>query len=168
MPSPADDRRHTRRADRPPPPAGGTAGRPRLDDRRPPSRRNPRIVWAAVLGGALVSLAILIALFSGSSENTTPPPAFVTDTTAAPQVQRVDGTLSVVSEERLVLEPFSGGAEMEFTILPEDLPNFDIAHMQSHSSVALPTRIFYERSGDRLIAKYKEDAPANSRREAQE
>lgn len=117
---------------------------------------------------ALVSLAVLIALFSGSSENAAPPPAYVTDTTAAPQVQRVDGTLTLVQEDRLVLEPFSGEAEMTFTILPEDLPNFDIAHMQSHSSVALPTRIYYERAGGRLVARYKEDAPANSRREAQE
>ena len=40
--------------------------------------------------------------------------------------------------------------------------NFDIAHLQSHSSVALPTRLYLERSGGRYFAVYKEDAPANS------
>lgn len=143
-----------RRDDRPPPPSERSSS--------PPS---PKLRLFAVGALAVISLVVLAVLFSGSSESTKPPPAFVTDTTAAPQVQRVDGTLTEVSEQRLVLRPFSGEAEMEFVILPEDLPNFDIAHMLSHSSVALPTRIYYERDGDQLVAKYKEDAPANSRRE---
>ncbi|MGE4425137.1 MAG: hypothetical protein AB7G37_01640 [Solirubrobacteraceae bacterium] len=165
MPSPADDRRGARRTARPSPPP---------PDARPPVpddddwRLNPRVAWATTLAVALVSLAVLILLFSGSGETAAPPPDFVTDPSAAPQVQRVDGTLVVVEQDRLVLQPFSGGADMEFTIEPEDRGNFDIAHLQSHSSVALPTRIHYERVGDRLLARYKEDAPANSHREAQE
>jgi hypothetical protein len=137
------------------PPAKSSAGRKRL----------------AVAGGVLGLLAVvgIVVLFSGSSEETSGPPAEVR--TAAQEggessVQLVDGTLTVVETDRLVLEPFEDGkAEMEFVIDPADVANFDIAHMQSHSSVALPTRIYYERDGDRLLAKYKEDAPVNSQQD---
>ena len=33
--------------------------------------------------------------------------------------------------------------------------------MRSHSSVALPTRIYFERTGGRAFARYKDDAPVN-------
>jgi hypothetical protein len=55
------------------------------------------------------------------------------------------------------------GPEVEFVIADDDRANFDIAHMQSHSSVALPTRIYYEAEGDVRYARFKEDAPVNSR-----
>ena len=45
---------------------------------------------------------------------------------------------------------------------PRDDRYFDLAHIQSHSSIALPTRIYFERDGDRYYARFKEDAPANS------
>ena len=128
---------------------------------QPPARRDTRI--RLIAGGAigLVAIVGLFLLFSGSSEETAAPPPAVAESET---IQHVDGTLTVVENERLVLKPFDGAPdeEMEFTISDPDLPNFDIAHMQSHSSVALPTRIYYEREGDRLMAKYKEDAPVNS------
>ena len=43
--------------------------------------------------------------------------------------------------------------------------NFDIAHLRSHSSIGLPTRIFYLEENGKRYAVYKVDAPANSRRE---
>jgi hypothetical protein len=107
---------------------------------------------------ALVIIAGLFLLFSGSSEST----AEVPEETLS-QMQYADGTLSVVESDRLVMQPLEvGAAEMEFVIAEADLPNFDIAHMQSHSSVALPTRIYYEAQGDILYARYKEDAPVNT------
>lgn len=77
----------------------------------------------------------------------------------------VDGTLVVVEDRRLVMEPFrplAGQTEIEFTIREQDARYFDIAHLKSHSSIALPTRIYYQRSGGQYFARYKEDAPANS------
>jgi hypothetical protein len=127
---------------------------------RPPRRdggsNTPRILAASALGLGLV--IGVIVLFSGSSEQVAKkPPA---ETVA--KMEQVDGTLTVVEQDRLVLEPFDGGEEMTFVITDADRGNFDIAHMQSHSSVALPTRLFYERDGERLLARYKEDAPVNS------
>jgi hypothetical protein len=68
----------------------------------------------------------------------------------------------VVEETRLALRPADGSAEVNFTIRPEDVDNFDIAHLQSHSSVGIPTRIYYEEDGGTKYAVYKEDAPVNS------
>ncbi len=128
----------------------------------------PRIIAASVVG--LVAVVGLFILFSGSAEETAAPPAAITNATAdgdgTTEVTFVDGTLTVVENTRLVLQPFdTAQEEMEFVIQEEDAPNFDIAHMQSHSSVALPTRIYYEREGDTLVAKYKEDAPVNSQQQ---
>lgn len=132
------------------------AGRPRRS-----SSARPRIIVAAVI--ALVAVVGLVMLFSGSSEETAAPPPVVTNAAGESEIEYVDGTLTVVEEDRLALQPFDPAEpEMEFVIREADLPNFDIAHMQSHSSVALPTRIYYEEDGDTLLARYKEDAPANS------
>lgn len=128
----------------------------------------PRIIAASVIG--LVAVVGLFILFSGSSEQIAPPPAAITNATAdgdgVDEVTFVDGTLTVVENTRLVLQPFDPeSAEMEFVIRQDDASNFDIAHMQSHSAVALPTRIYYEREGETLLAKYKEDAPVNSQQQ---
>ena len=76
----------------------------------------------------------------------------------------LDGTLVVADETRLVMRPFDGSAEVTFAIRPQDVQNFDIAHLQSHSSVGIPTRIYYEEQGGTKYAIYKEDAPGNSQR----
>lgn len=132
-----------------------------------------RLAAAGAILDLLVVVGIvvvgIVVLFSGSAEETAGPPPEVQS--AAEQggdssVKTVDGTLTVVEQDRLVLQPFEPGSdEMEFVIDSPDAGNFDIAHMQSHSSVALPTRIYYERDGDRLLAKYKEDAPVNSQQD---
>lgn len=112
---------------------------------------------AALLGAAVVFSALLF-LFLGPARAPDPPPGLASMAFA-------DGTLTVVENDRLVLEPFGDARRdaLVFAIRPADTRYFDIAHMQSHSSVALPTRIYYERSGERLYARFKEDAPANSR-----
>lgn len=142
------------------PPSG-----PRPRQRPSSASKRPRIIVASAL--AVVALVGLVILFSGSSEETAGPPPSVTNAASGePTVEYVDGTLTVVEEGRLVLQPFdTAEPEMEFVIREDDLPNFDIAHMQSHSAVALPTRIYYEEDGDTLVARYKEDAPANSQQQ---
>jgi hypothetical protein len=128
----------------------------------------PRIIAASVIG--LVAVVGLFILFSGSAEDTAPAPAAITNATADGDgiggLAFVDGTLLVVENTRLVLRPLDTERDaMEFVIRREDASNFDIAHMQSHSAVALPTRIYYEREGETLLAKYKEDAPVNSQQQ---
>lgn len=117
------------------------------------------LVGVVALGVTAVVVVIgLFLLFSGSSESTAEAPQ-----EEVTELQSVDGTLNVVEDERLVLQPMDAGAqEMEFVIAASDLQNFDIAHMQSHSAVALPTRIYYEERGGVLYARYKEDAPVNT------
>ncbi len=112
----------------------------------------------AALLGVAAGCSVLLFLFLGPARAPDPPPGLST-------MAYADGTLTVVEDDRLVLEPF-GSAErgaLTFTIRPADAQYFDIAHMQSHSSVALPTRIYYERSAGRRYARFKEDAPANSK-----
>jgi hypothetical protein len=117
--------------------------------------------WARNLAlvGAAALCSVVLYLFVGPSSAPDPPPDLKT-------LQHVDGTLTVVEQRRLVMRPFvplNGKREIEFVIRPRDDRYFDIAHIQSHSSVALPTRIYFEQDGGRYYARFKEDAPVNSR-----
>jgi hypothetical protein len=106
-----------------------------------------------------VACSLLVYLFVGPAPSPDPPADLDV-------LRHVDGTLTVVEERRLVMRPSAplagGPGEVEFVIRPRDARFFDIAHMQSHSSVALPTRIYFERTGGQYVARFKEDAPANS------
>jgi hypothetical protein len=126
------------------------------DDRARRRRRRAREAVALV---AALACSGLLYLFLGPAAAPDPP----SDLASLPFV---DGTLTVVETDRLVLRPFEppggGDGEIEFAIRAADSRYFDVAHMQSHSSVALPTRIYFERSAGRYVARFKEDAPANS------
>jgi hypothetical protein len=77
----------------------------------------------------------------------------------------VDGVMIEVDPPRLVLDaytPIDGQREVEFRVRDEDLKYFDVVHLRAHSSIGLPTRVYYERDEDGLWAVYKEDAPANN------
>jgi hypothetical protein len=118
----------------------------------------PRMKYLAAALLSLLAAVGLIALFGGGSDEPDKP-------AGVDQLAFVDGTLAVVEQERLVMKPFEpvdGKAEIELVVRPQDAGNFDIAHLQSHSSVAIPTRIYYRREGDTFYAIYKEDAPVNS------
>lgn len=121
------------------------------------SRRRRR--WPVLLAiPAVLVLAAVVWLFS--SEGAAPaPPA---DLASLPVV---DGTLNVVEADRLVMTPFApldGATSLEFSIPEQYAPNFDLAHLRSHSSVGIPTRIHYLERGGRLLAVYKSDAPVNT------
>ena len=125
---------------------------------RPRGRR-----WLTAAAVALATFLAAVVWLFGSA------PPELQRPTNVDSLPSVDGTLVVVESDRLVLEafkPVGGEDELEFTIRPQDRSHFDIAHLRSHSSIALPTRLFYEREGGSLFAVYKEDAPANSAREA--
>lgn len=115
----------------------------------------PRMKYIAAAIVTLLAAAGLIMLFGGGSDEPAKP-------AAAEGLAYMDGTLAVVEQDRLVLKPFSGSREITFTIRAEDQDNFDIAHLQSHSSVAIPTRIYYREQDGAFYAVYKEDAPVNS------
>lgn len=107
-------------------------------------------------------LALLLALgWLFSAEAQAPPaPANLAD------LPRVDGTLNVVEADRLVMtlfEPLDGKTEVEFVVPDKYAGNFDLAHLRSHSSVGIPTRIYYldQKQDGAYVAVYKDDAPAN-------
>ena len=120
------------------------------DDHEP-----PRMKFLALALAAALAAVGLYALFGGGS-NEPARPAGTAD------LAFMDGTLTVVEEDRLVLRAFDGQGETTFAIKPEDQGNFDIAHLQSHSSVGIPARIYYRDEGVTTYAVYKEDAPVNS------
>lgn len=96
-----------------------------------------------------------------SAEATAPPaPANLAD------LPRADGTLTVAESDRLIMtlfEPLDGRTEVEFVVPDKYAGNFDLAHLRSHSSVGIPTRIYYldQKQDGAYIAVYKGDAPAN-------
>ena len=110
----------------------------------------------AAIAVCLAAVGLILLFGGGSSEPSKP--------ASAQDLPYMDGTLVVAEETRLVLRPSDGGADVDFTIRPEDVGNFDIAHLQSHSSVGIPTRIYYEEDGGTRYAVYKEDAPVNEQR----
>jgi hypothetical protein len=133
------------------------ATEPRDEDPSPPGSDYdlPRVkLILAAIGVCLAAVGIIMLFGGGSSEPSKP--------TSAEGQPYIDGTLVVVEETRLVLKPADGGPDITFAIRPQDVRNFDIAHLQSHSSVGIPTRIYYEEDGDTKYALYKEDAPVNS------
>ena len=116
---------------------------------------------ALFIGVPVVALLLGVGwLFSAKAQA----PAAPTNLADLP---RVDGTLSVAESDRLVMtlfEPVDGQSEMEFVVPEKYAGNFDLAHMRSHSSVGIPTRIYYldEQQDGSWVAVYKADAPVNS------
>lgn len=142
-----------------------TVAPPRSALQQPPQQTPPgsRKLVAGLTALAIGLVSILAWLFGPSAAA----PKAPVDVASLPST---DGTLVVVDLPRLVLKtfrPVDGKREVEFTVREADKANFDVAHLRSHSSIGLPTRVYFERDGDRYFAVYKEDAPANSSREAQ-
>lgn len=121
------------------------------DDYRP-----PRVAYVLIATTILV-VAVGAALLFGGGSSEPAKPAAATD-----KSKFIDGTLVVVEQDRLVLRPDGGSADVTFSIRPKDAGNFDIAHLQSHSSVGIPTRLYYQELDGVKYAIYKEDAPVNS------
>src|SRR5215212_4911229 len=105
------------------------------------SRPRWLLPMAAVV--TIVLLGGLFWLFRPGGENVKAP----VDVFKLP---KLDGTLVVVEPPKLVLRPFQpykGRNEVEFTIRDQDKGNFDLAHLRSHSSIGLPTRLYYLEAG---------------------
>lgn len=77
----------------------------------------------------------------------------------------VDGVMTEVNLPKLVMNAFDavdGQTVLTFTVPDASLSYFDVVHLRAHSSIGLPTRIYFEEKDGELIAIYKIDAPANS------
>jgi hypothetical protein len=77
----------------------------------------------------------------------------------------VDGVMSKVDLPRLTMKAYTevdGKKNLEFKVPESSLRFFDVVHMRAHSSIGLPTRIYFKVVDGGFIAVYKTDAPANS------
>lgn len=139
-----------------PPEPSGETGEPGAPTPSPSRTR--------LLGLITVVLVVLVAglgwLFWSEGSQPPRPPV------ALESLPRVDGTMTVVERDRLVMKPFTpvnGKSELEFVLLDEYRQYFDLAHLRSHAAVGIPTRIYYLERDGQLVAVYKGDAPVNSR-----
>jgi hypothetical protein len=104
-------------------------------------------------------LGIGIWLFAPSDTGEVKPPP------GLESFQYVDGVMTKVELPRLVMKSFTdveGKSNLEFSVPESSLRFFDVVHMRAHSSIGLPTRIYFKEVDGKLIAVYKTDAPANS------
>lgn len=131
----------------------------KLEDTDPRKTFGPAVTFATtfVLG---ILLGAGLWLFAPSDLDEVQPPPDI-DSYAF-----VDGVLSEVELPTLTMnayESVNGSTELTFVVPDENLQYFDVVHLRAHSSIGLPTRIFYKEQDGELIAVYKIDAPANSR-----
>lgn len=79
------------------------------------------------------------------------------------ELEYLDGVVVASEKDRLVLrlpEPVEGHEEqIEMTIPPESAADVDIEHLDYHQVQGDVFRIFFEREGDRYIARRAEDVP---------
>jgi hypothetical protein len=100
------------------------------------------------LSGLIAALLVLVAvalLLGGSGESKTTP-------------GRVEGILTTVEENRLVLQPENGAPPEEFTIRPEDRRALDMFHLRQHSADRLPSIVHYEETDGTKYALRVDDA----------
>lgn len=124
----------------------------------------PRVPWSKRLTIlATIALALLAGvgawLFAPSDLGELQPPPNLES------YEHVDGVMARVDLPILKLNAYSqvdGSDQLTFHVREADLRYFDVVHLRAHSSIGLPTRLYYEREGGKLWAVYKEDAPANS------
>ena len=126
-----------------------------------PAARQPlsRRMWIITGVLTLLLVASVVWLFSGEGSQPEPPANVESFAT-------IDGTLVEIDDNLLTMEPFEpldGKKTLKFVIRPKDADQFDLAHLRSHSSIGLPTRIFYEEDDGTLYAVFKEDAPVNTK-----
>ena len=77
----------------------------------------------------------------------------------------VDGVMSQVQLPLLEMNAYSqvnGQTTLKFRVPESNLRYFDVVHLRAHSSIGLPTRIYFKEIEGELLAVYKIDAPANS------
>lgn len=125
----------------------------------PPGRRTRPLLVAVCTAAVTTLVGVGVWLFAPSDLGELQPPPDLAS------YEFIDGVVSDVSLPTVTIEgyePLEGATSVSFGVRDGDLRYFDVVHLRAHSSIGLPTRIYYERDGERLWAVYKEDAPANS------
>ncbi len=124
-----------------------------------PSRNFPRIPVALLSMFFTLFLGSIIWLFAPSDTGEAKPPP------GLESFRYVDGVMSKVDLPLLVMKAYDevdGKKNLEFKVPESSLRFFDVVHMRAHSSIGLPTRIYFKVVNGEFIAVYKTDAPANS------
>jgi hypothetical protein len=121
----------------------------------------PWAFWPTSIGAFALAalLGVGIWLFSPSDLSEIQPPPNIES------YDYVDGVLSEVQLPILVMNAYDtveGEKKLTFRVPEANLRYFDVVHLRAHSSIGLPTRLYYERIKGELVAVYKVDAPANS------
>ena len=125
----------------------------------PPRRQWSRTIVVVATAGVTALIGVGVWLFSPSELGELEPPPDLAS------YAYVDGVVSEVAMPNITLEafePVSGEDSVTFEVRDADARYFDVIHLRAHSSIGLPTRVYYEDDGERIWAVYKEDAPANS------
>lgn len=123
--------------------------------------RTPWSRWLTGLGSFALILLVGLGVWAFSPSDA---PA-ITPPDNVDELPYVDGVMVEVDLPRLVLEayePVDGSSDIVFQVRESDEKYFDVVHLRAHSSIGLPTRVYFEKDGDTYWAVYKEDAPANS------
>ncbi len=115
--------------------------------------RRDLIRLAAVLTALLVLAGGIMLLTQGGADDG--------DSGAAADGTQliVDGVVTEVTPEKLVLRPNDGTPLMTFLIRATERPSFDIFHLQEHAADGLSTRVTYVKQGERTYALRADDAP---------
>ena len=103
---------------------------------------------SALLAVLLLLTGIVVLATAGGSDGGGP----VTTKTA-------EGLLTEVSEQRLVLAPSDGSAQMTFEVRAQDARSIDFFHLEQHSADQLLSVVTYEQDGNRRYAVRVDDAP---------
>jgi len=61
-----------------------------------------------------------------------------------PDLPSVDGVLVEAHEQRITIQPMSGGPRRTLRVEPADRPVLDLPHLQTHVQDGTPVRLFYE------------------------
>ena len=107
----------------------------------------------------LIGLLVALLVVAGAIMLATQGGSDASDGGRDGEAEQVDGVVTQVSSERLVLQPTTGGAPMTFSIRAVDLPKFDVFHLEQHAADGLPTRVTYIEDGEQRYALRADDAP---------
>lgn len=111
-----------------------------------------RTFFAAAAAFLLVSLVAGLVLLGGGEGGS--------DTG---ELETADGVIVEVTNERLrmrLARPLDGEDVIELEVRDADRRTLDLPHLRDHSSFGLPTRVYFQRSGDSYLARRAIDLPA--------
>jgi hypothetical protein len=108
--------------------------------------RRDLLRMGALLLALLAATGLILALTSGSGGGGTP---------AGGAQGTMDGILTTVSAQELVLRRSDGGGDQRFVV--RDPRQLDLFHLETHARDQLPSRVFFVRDGDALYAVRVED-----------